>query len=143
MLIERETMKIIKGIVSCKDCPIRYKGCRVFESCSLDQLEHLEKTNTILPDCPLPDSPVEISREQVQKKAPESKYDEMLEKYLTEGINWDAFRNVVIITANKGKKERGDVEQFAADSYWQGWQDANSDNGKLSIPLPEPPKEEK
>jgi len=62
-------MKIIKGIVSCKDCPIRYKGCRVFESCSLDQLEHLEKTNTILPDCPLPDSPVEISREEAQQIA--------------------------------------------------------------------------
>jgi NTP pyrophosphatase (non-canonical NTP hydrolase) len=60
-------MKIIEGIVSCKDCPTRYKGCRVFESCSLDQLEHLEKTNTILPNCPLPDSPVEISRDETNR----------------------------------------------------------------------------
>lgn len=63
------------------------------------------------------------------------KYDEMLEKYLSEGINWDAYNNEVIKTANKSEAAKGDVEQFAADSYWQGWQDANSENGKLNMPV--------
>jgi len=56
-----------------------------------------------------------------------SKYDEMLEIYLNEGINYSA--NTI------KKAKQGDLEQLAADSYWQGWQDVNSENGKLPIPL--------
>ena len=42
------------------------------------------------------------------------KYNEALEKYLSDGINWDACNNEVIKTA------RGDVEQLAADSFFEG-----------------------
>jgi len=55
-----------------------------------------------------------------------SRYDLMLEKYLIEGISYDA--NTI------SKADKGDLEQLAAGSYWQGWQDANSENGKLPIP---------
>ena len=52
------------------------------------------------------------------------KYDELLEVYLSEGINYDA--NTI------SKAERGDLEQLAADSYWQGWQDCKANGVEQS-----------
>ena len=42
------------------------------------------------------------------------KYKEALEKYLNEGINWNADKVDVI------KCNRGNVEQLAADSFHEG-----------------------
>lgn len=47
-----------------------------------------------------------------------SKYDIALEKYLNNGI--DYWANTIV------KADQGDLEQLAADSYWQGWQDNQS-----------------
>jgi hypothetical protein len=41
-------------------------------------------------------------------------YNEALEKYLKEGINWSATANDVI------NCDRGNVEQLAADSFFEG-----------------------
>jgi hypothetical protein len=54
-----------------------------------------------------------------------SKYNTMLEKYLSEGIDYTA--NTIF------KAEQGDLEQLAADSYWQGWQDANTEHSASNI----------
>ena len=48
------------------------------------------------------------------------KYKEVLEKYLSDGINWDACNNEVIKTSYKSETARGDVEQLAADSFFEG-----------------------
>ena len=50
--------------------------------------------------------------------------EQEIEKYIREEINWDACKNEVIKTAYKNNKAMGDVEQFAADSFFHGWQKA-------------------
>ena len=54
-----------------------------------------------------------------------TRYDLMLEKYLIEGISYDA--NTIC------KADKADLEQLAADSYWQGWQDATSKPANCAI----------
>ena len=49
---------------------------------------------------------------------------EEIQKYIDEDINWCAFNNEIIKTANKSEMARGDVEQFAMDSFAQGWMKA-------------------
>lgn len=48
------------------------------------------------------------------------KYNESLEKYLKEGINWDACKNKTIRASYKSVTARGDIEQLAADSFFYG-----------------------
>lgn len=48
------------------------------------------------------------------------KYNEALEKYLSDGINLDACNNEVIKTSYKSETARGDVEQLASDSFFEG-----------------------
>lgn len=48
------------------------------------------------------------------------KYKKALEQYLKNGINWDACNNEVIKTSYKSKTARGDVEQLASDSFYEG-----------------------
>ena len=67
-------------------------------------------------------------------KVDSKEYNEALEQYLQEGINWDATA-VNVIRCN-----RGNVEQLAADSFWEGWRKAvelNSQWIKVTDRLPE------
>jgi LytS/YehU family sensor histidine kinase len=43
------------------------------------------------------------------------------EIYLKDGINWEAYKNPVIMLSNKSDLDRGDVEQFASDNFHAGW----------------------
>ena len=54
--------------------------------------------------------PLEVPSGDIQTTA----YNEALEKYLKEGINWSATANDVI------NCDRGNVEQLAADSFFEG-----------------------
>lgn len=47
-------------------------------------------------------------------KLTEKEYEQALDDYINDGINWEASANSVI------KADAGDVEQFAADSFWYG-----------------------
>ena len=47
-------------------------------------------------------------------KLTEAEFEKEQEKYIEEGINWDACKNTVM------QAERGDVEQFACDSFHAG-----------------------
>jgi hypothetical protein len=44
--------------------------------------------------------------------------------YINEEINWGAYKNEVIKTANKSEAAKDDVEQFASDAFFYGWQAA-------------------
>jgi len=46
----------------------------------------------------------------------DKKYNEELEDYLGEGIDYQA--NTI------SRADQGDLEQLAADSFWTGWQKA-------------------
>jgi len=46
------------------------------------------------------------------------------DKHIDNDINWFAYKNDVIKTANKSESAKGDVIQFAADSFFHGWQAA-------------------
>ena len=52
--------------------------------------------------------------------------DKKTENYLTDGINWDAYKNEAIIAANKSDLARCDIEQLASDSFQEGWFAAKS-----------------
>ena len=54
----------------------------------------------------------------------DEKLESEIENHLVSDINWFAYKNDVIKTANKNESARGDVEQFAADSFFHGWQAA-------------------
>ena len=47
-------------------------------------------------------------------KLTEKQYEDALQEYIDEGINWGACKNSVI------QANHGDVEQFAADSFHAG-----------------------
>ena len=46
----------------------------------------------------------------------ETKYSEGLDDYLKNGIGWDAIKNPII------QCDHGDVEQFASDSFFHGFE---------------------
>ena len=54
------------------------------------------------------------------EKLTNKEYEAEFEKYLNEGINWDANKHTVIKASYKSKSAREDVEQFAYDSFWYG-----------------------
>ena len=54
------------------------------------------------------------------EKLTNKEYEAEFEKYFDEGINWGANKNAVIQAAYKSKSAKGDVEQFAYDSFWYG-----------------------
>lgn len=47
--------------------------------------------------------------------------DKKTDIYVEEVINWDAHKNEVTIAANKSDIAREDIEQFAMDSFQEGW----------------------
>lgn len=50
--------------------------------------------------------------------------DKETQNHIDADINWEADKNAVIIAANESEMSRGDVEQFASDSFYHGWQKA-------------------
>ena len=61
-------------------------------------------------------------------KVNSEEYNKALEEYLKEGIGWNA--GMFDINA---KNNKGDYEQFAADSFHSGWKAANESEGKCNI----------
>jgi hypothetical protein len=57
-------------------------------------------------------------------KTEEEVINEETEKHIKEDINWGACLNPIIKIANESESGRDDVEQFASDSFWYGWQRA-------------------
>ena len=47
-------------------------------------------------------------------------YNQAVEEYLKNGINWDADKNPVIKFSYKSDMNRADLEQFAMDAFFAG-----------------------
>jgi hypothetical protein len=54
------------------------------------------------------------------EKLTDEQFEIALQNYIGAEINWEAYNNEVIKAANKSDVGRGDVEQFAADSFFSG-----------------------
>ena len=54
------------------------------------------------------------------KELTDKEYEDEFQKYLDNGINWEAHKNAVIKVSYESESARGDVEQFAYDSFWYG-----------------------
>jgi len=54
------------------------------------------------------------------EKLTNKEYEAEFEKYLDEVINWGANKNAVLQASYRSESAKGDVEQFAYDSFWYG-----------------------
>lgn len=68
------------------------------------------------------------------KEQEEKKLQEAIEKHLLEDIAWEAHKNPII------QVNKGDVEQFASDSFCHGWQAAKGSHSNEIEDLKNKPK---